>query len=84
MSSFQQIPNMNPALSLTGTEMLEAVQQGGTVRVTVLQIGQYVVANFPTLGVSLGNYANDAAAAVHGVSVGGLYRNGSVVMVRVA
>lgn len=32
---------------------------------------------------ALGNYANDAAAAGGGVSVGSLYRNGSVVMVRV-
>lgn len=32
----------------------------------------------------LGNYANDAAAATGGVPVGGAYRNGSVVMVRVA
>lgn len=33
---------------------------------------------------SLGNYADDAAAAAGGVAVGQLYRNGSVVMVRVA
>ncbi|MES2904008.1 MAG: hypothetical protein V4696_07470 [Pseudomonadota bacterium] len=32
---------------------------------------------------SLGNYANDAAAAGGGVAVGSVYRNGSVVMVRV-
>jgi hypothetical protein len=32
----------------------------------------------------LGNYANDAAAAAGGVAIGGLYRNGSVVQVRVA
>jgi hypothetical protein len=31
----------------------------------------------------LGDYANDAAAAVGGVPVSGLYRNGSVVQVRV-
>lgn len=31
-----------------------------------------------------GNYANDAAAAVGGVAVGELYRNGSVLMVRAA
>lgn len=37
----------------------------------------------PKLG-GLGNYANDAAAAAGGVEVGGTYRNGSVVMVRVA
>ncbi len=29
------------------------------------------------------NAANDAAASAAGVSVGGLYRNGSVVMIRV-
>lgn len=33
---------------------------------------------------SLGNYANDAAAAAGGVPVEGIYRNGSVLMVRVA
>jgi hypothetical protein len=31
----------------------------------------------------LGNYANDAAAAVGGVAIGQIYRNGSVVQVRV-
>lgn len=31
----------------------------------------------------LGNHANDAAAAAAGVAVDSLYRNGSVVMVRV-
>ena len=31
----------------------------------------------------LGNYANDAAAATGGVAVGSMYRNGSVLMVRV-
>lgn len=30
------------------------------------------------------NAVNDAAAAAAGVSVGGMYRNGSVLMVRVA
>jgi hypothetical protein len=33
---------------------------------------------------TLHNYANDAAAATGGVVVGGLYRNGSVLMIRVA
>jgi hypothetical protein len=33
---------------------------------------------------SLPNHANDAAAASGGVTVGGLYRNGSVLMVRVS
>ena len=34
--------------------------------------------------LTLGNYANDGAASSGGVPVGALYRNGSVVMVRVA
>jgi len=33
---------------------------------------------------SLGNYANDGLAAAGGVPVGGLYRNGSVLMLRIA
>lgn len=33
---------------------------------------------------TIGNYANDAAAAVGGVPVKGVYRNGSVLMVRVS
>lgn len=33
---------------------------------------------------ALGNYVNDAAAAAGGVPIGGVYRNGSVLMVRVA
>lgn len=36
-----------------------------------------------TLGTQLGNFANDAAAAAGGIPVRGLYRNGSVVMIRV-
>lgn len=32
----------------------------------------------------LGDYANDAAAAIGGVPIKGMYRNGSVVMIRVA
>ena len=32
---------------------------------------------------ALGNFANDAAAATGGVAIGGLYRNGSVVQIRV-
>ena len=33
---------------------------------------------------ALGNHVDDAAAAAGGVAVGGLYRNGSALMVRVA
>lgn len=38
--------------------------------------------NFDYAGLT--NAANDAAAAVAGVGVGELYRNGSVLMVRIA
>jgi hypothetical protein len=39
---------------------------------------------YVSLNVTLGDYANDAAAAAGGVPVGNLYRNGSAVMVRIA
>lgn len=48
--------------------------------------GQQVASLSQTAGafVSLGNYANDAAAAAGGVQIGALYRNGSVIQVRVS
>jgi len=50
----------------------------GDGRVTVPTVRSYRVAGGST------SYANDAAAAAGGVEVGGFYRNGSVVQVRVA
>ena len=47
-----------------------------TLRMTIKANGEINIA-------ALGNYANDAAAATGGVAVGGLYRNGSVVQIRV-
>ena len=38
----------------------------------------------PIVRVTLGDYADDTAAAAGGVPVNGLYRNGSVLMVRVS
>jgi hypothetical protein len=39
---------------------------------------------FVSLSIAnLKNFANDAAAAAGGVGIGGLYRNGSVVQIRV-
>lgn len=32
---------------------------------------------------ALGNFANDAAASAGGVAIGNMYRNGSILMVRV-
>lgn len=50
-----------------------------------LQVGATVVVNtdFLISIASVGNYANDAAAAAAGVPVGGVYRNGSVLQIRV-
>lgn len=46
------------------------------------------ISNYPTIdplaNANLGNYANDAAAAAGGVAVDGFYRNGSVLMKRIA
>ena len=50
--SVKQIPNLTPATSLNGTEQLEAVQSGSSVRLTVNQIGTYVAsAYYPTTGI---------------------------------
>jgi hypothetical protein len=36
------------------------------------------------ISTTLNTYANDGAAATGGIPVGGLYRNGSILMVRVS
>lgn len=46
--------------------------------------GQAQVASLFFIAAVPGSYANDAAAAGAGVAVGGVYRNGSVLMVRVS
>lgn len=56
---------------------------------SVGQVGFYNTINIagnliPYVGVLFQNYANDAAAAAGGVAIGGWYRNGSVLMQRVA
>ncbi len=60
-------------LPLTGT--LATLQNAETLKNKTLDA--------PKLS-DLGNYADDTAAAVGGIAVGGVYRNGSVLMVRVA
>jgi hypothetical protein len=50
--SVSQIPNLTPATSLNGTEQLEAVQAGSSVRLTTAQIGTYVNAQYPAPGIS--------------------------------
>lgn len=57
-----------------------ALGSGGVAPTTA----QAVKTNLGFSVAGLGDYANDAAAAGGGVAVGALYRNGSVLMIRVA
>ena len=50
--SVKQIPNLTAATSLNGTEQLEAVQSGTSVRLTVTQIGTYINSQYPAPGIS--------------------------------
>lgn len=47
-----QIPNLTAAISLNGTEELEAVQAGSSVRVTANQIAAYTQSQYPAPGVT--------------------------------
>jgi hypothetical protein len=50
--SVVQIPNLPAATALNGTEQLEAVQSGTSVRITPAQIGQYVgTVYYPSTGI---------------------------------
>ena len=50
--SVKQIPNLTAATALNGTEQLEAVQSGASVRITTAQIGTYVATTYPAPGIS--------------------------------
>lgn len=52
-----QIPNLPAGTSLNGTEQLEAVQAGTSVRVTTSQIATYVNTTYPAPGVTQVNTA---------------------------
>jgi hypothetical protein len=60
----QQIPNLPAAIALSGSEQLEAVQAGTSVKVTVGQLGGYftsiVVGQTPVLGGTDGHVLYDA------------------------
>lgn len=43
-----QIPNLPPAIALNGSEQLEGVQAGVSVRLTVTQLGTYIASQYPT------------------------------------
>jgi len=51
---------------------------------TTLGLGSLATQNADEVSLVLADHLDDAAAAAGGVDVGQLYRNGSVVMVRVA
>ena len=57
------IPNLQVAVSLTGSEQLEAVQAGVSCRITTSQIKTYVL-------TPAGNYTDDTAAAAAGAADG--------------
>jgi hypothetical protein len=76
-----QIPNLPAAIALNGTEQMEAVQAGVSVRVTVDQILESVGSGAIA---ALSEFADDAAAAAGGVPVNGLYHTASVVKQRVS
>lgn len=65
----------------TGGQTFFGVLMGDAVNVGTPADGTVTPAKTNFSG--LGNYANDAAAATGGVAVGGLYRNGSVIQIRV-
>lgn len=67
---------------IDGTLGVDNIKPGAvqTADIAPLAVTPDKVSNFNTLG----NYANDAAAAVGLVPVGGMYRNGSVIQVRIA
>ena len=74
---------MAPLSGITGDlQTVVTALQALTVKVGDL-IKQISVSAPPVNTAGLVNAANDAAAAAAGVPVGGLYRNGSVLMVRV-
>ena len=50
--SVSQIPNLPSATALNGTEQLEAVQSGTSVKLTTAQIGTYVATTYPAPGIS--------------------------------
>lgn len=65
----QQIPNLPPVIALAGTEQLEAVQAGTSVKVNVDQLGEYISTAYPPS--SLGNLTLTGNLTVDGeASVG--------------
>ena len=73
----------------TGTDKVLGIDASDASKTVVFTIDSIVGAGsagvFSTASITtLGNFANDTAAASGGVAVNQLYRNGSVVQVRVS
>ena len=65
--SVSQIPNLTPATALNGSEQLEAVQAGSSVRVTAAQIAQYAATGYyPATGI----YSVTATSPLSSTTVG--------------
>lgn len=70
----------NPSPLSTDIVAVEPADGAGTYKQTVTAL----LALLPSATLTLTNAADDTAAASAGIAIGGLYRNGSVVMIRVA
>lgn len=77
-------PITAPSVTITGALNAGSGQIFGSFVVVSLTVSSFI--NVQTMSFSLlpVNAANDAAAASAGVPVGGVYRNGSALMVRIA
>lgn len=75
-----QKPILVPSRYLDLELVFEALQRNILTPMEVISLE----GDNPLVRVTLGNYVDDAAAAAGGVPVNGLYRNGSVLMVRVS
>lgn len=86
----KQLARGTAVSSVGGTDTLPVVQSGVAKVATVAQTRAAptftgVVTLPATVAIgTLSDAANDAAAATAGVAVGRLYRNGSILMVRVS
>lgn len=76
--------NLTPNLGLYKPIYDHDVEMWGTHLNANADTLDSVISNPPTYANLPGNYANDAAAATGGVPIGGVYRNGSALMVRVS
>lgn len=75
---------MSAELHLTKIKLGDNADSSKNFVISVPAIADGTISLTKENGALLDNFVNDAAAKAGGVPVGGLYRNGSVVMVRVA